>query len=216
MFTGLIEELGIIKRINAKGHTLTLVIEAQKIMHDLHLGDSIAVNGVCLTVTKFSPIQFEADVMPETFKNTSLATLKEGSKVNLERAMPANGRFGGHFVTGHIDGIGRIRKRTNIENAILVEIEIPEDSAKFVLEKGSIAIDGTSLTIFRTSSNSITVSLIPHTAKEAVLGFKSEGEIVNLEFDVMAKYFYSFMNHEQKQEKPKGLTADFLKENGFY
>ncbi|WP_394231641.1 riboflavin synthase [Niallia oryzisoli] len=216
MFTGLIEELGIIKRINAKGHTLTLVIEAKKIMQDLHLGDSIAVNGVCLTVTKFSQSQFEADVMPETFKHTSLATLKEGSRVNLERAMLANGRFGGHFVTGHIDGIGRLRKRTNMENAILVEIEIPEDYSKFVLEKGSIAIDGTSLTIFKTGKSSVTVSLIPHTAKEAVLGFKSEGEIVNLEFDVMAKYFYSFMNHQQKEDKPKGLTMDFLKDNGFY
>ncbi|WP_071394523.1 riboflavin synthase [Bacillus tuaregi] len=216
MFTGLIEELGTIKRINAKGHTLALVIEAQKIMNDLKLGDSIAVNGVCLTVTNFAKTQFEADVMPETFKNTSLSSLKEGSKVNLERAMLANGRFGGHFVTGHIDGTGRIRKRTNMENAILVEIEIPETDAKFVLEKGSIAIDGTSLTIFKTGKDSITVSLIPHTAKEALLGYKSEGEIVNLEFDVMAKYFYSFMNHQQSEEKPKGLTADFLKENGFY
>src|SRR3954462_2959454 len=140
MFTGIIEELGAIKTIMKKGHTLTLVVQADKIMHDLHEGDSISVNGVCLTVTAFSKEKFEADVMPETFTHTSLSTLKEGSMVNLERAMSANGRFGGHFVTGHIDGIGRIRKRTYIENAILIEIEIPERFSHFVLEKGSIAI----------------------------------------------------------------------------
>ncbi|WP_428908391.1 riboflavin synthase [Niallia sp. Krafla_26] len=216
MFTGLIEELGSMKKINHRGNTLVLVIEAEKIMKDLHVGDSIAVNGVCLTVTKFTKDHFEADVMPETFKNTSLSSLKEGSKVNLERAMAANGRFGGHFVTGHIDGTGIIRKRTHIENAILVEIEIPTENSHFVLERGSIAIDGTSLTIFRTSPNSVTVSLIPHTAKEAVLGLKKEGEIVNLEFDVMAKYFYSFMQKRESGPKTSGVTAEFLKENGFY
>ncbi|WP_338469526.1 riboflavin synthase [Niallia sp. XMNu-256] len=216
MFTGLIEELGTMKKINQKGNTLVLVIEADKIMSDLHLGDSIAVNGVCLTVTKFTKKQFEADVMPETFKHTSLSTLKEGSKVNLERAMAANGRFGGHFVTGHIDGTGTIRKRTHIENAILIEIEIPEEFSHFVLEKGSIAIDGTSLTIFKTTNHSVTISLIPHTAKEAVIGLKREGEIVNLEFDVMAKYFYSFMQKRDEVSQPGGITTNFLKENGFY
>lgn len=216
MFTGLVEELGTINRINQKGHTLTLVIDADKIMYDLHVGDSIAVNGVCLTVTKFSRLFFEADVMPETFNNTSLFALKTGSKVNLERAMPANGRFGGHFVTGHIDGTGTVRKKTNFENAILIDIDIPEAFSHYVLEKGSIAIDGTSLTIFKTTNNSVTVSLIPHTAEETVLGFKPEGEIVNLEFDVMAKYFYSFMQKQQDEQKSKEVTVDFLKENGFY
>ena len=216
MFTGLIEELGVIKRIVKKGNTLTLVIQAEKIMRDLHEGDSISVNGVCLTVTKFSKDKFEADVMPETFKHTSLSTLKEGSTVNLERAMSANGRFGGHFVSGHIDGIGQIRKRTYIENAILIEIEIPERFSHFVLEKGSIAIDGTSLTLFKTTNNSVTVSLIPHTAKETVIGLKGEGEIVNLEFDMMAKYFYSFMNKKSTPQKSQGVTEAFLKENGFY
>ena len=216
MFTGLIEELGTMKKIIHKGNTLVLVIAAEKIMTDLHVGDSIAVNGVCLTVTKFTRDYFEADVMPETFKHTSLASLKEGSKVNLERAMAANGRFGGHFVTGHIDGIGTIQKRSHVENAILIEIEIPEEFSQFVLERGSIAIDGTSLTIFKTTPNTVTVSLIPHTAKEAVLGLKREGEIVNLEFDVMAKYFYSFMQKREATPKSSGLTTQFLKENGFY
>ena len=216
MFTGLIEELGTMKKIIHKGNTLVLVIAAEKIMTDLHVGDSIAVNGVCLTVTKFTKDYFEADVMPETFKHTSLVSLKEGSKVNLERAMAANGRFGGHFVTGHIDGTGSIQKRTHVENAILIEIEIPEEFSQFVLERGSIAIDGTSLTIFKTTPNTVTVSLIPHTAKEAVLGLKREGEIVNLEFDVMAKYFYSFMQKREATPKSGGLTTQFLRENGFY
>ena len=216
MFTGLIEELGTMKKIIHKGNTLVLVIAAEKIMTDLHVGGSIAVNGVCLTVTKFTKNYFEADVMPETFKHTSLVSLKEGSKVNLERAMAANGRFGGHFVTGHIDGTGTIQKRSHVENAILIEIEIPEEFSQFVLERGSIAIDGTSLTIFKTTSNSVTVSLIPHTAKEAVLGLKREGEIVNLEFDVMAKYFYSFMQKREATPKSSGLTTQFLRENGFY
>jgi riboflavin synthase len=216
MFTGLIEELGTMKKIIHKGNTLILVIGAEKMMNDLHVGDSIAVNGVCLTVTKFTNDYFEADVMPETFKHTSLSSLKEGSKVNLERAMAANGRFGGHFVTGHIDGTGTIQKRSHLENAILIDIEIPEEYSHFVLERGSIAIDGTSLTIFKTTPNSVTVSLIPHTAKEVVLGHKREGEIVNLEFDVMAKYFYSFMQRRNTKSKSSGLTAEFLKENGFY
>lgn len=216
MFTGLIEELGTMKKIVQKGNTLVLVIAAEKIMTDLHVGDSIAVNGVCLTVTKFTKDYFEADVMPETFKHTSLASLKEGSKVNLERAMAANGRFGGHFVSGHIDSAGTIQKRTHVENAILIEIEMPEEFSHFVLDRGSIAIDGTSLTIFKTMPNSVTVSLIPHTAKEVVLGLKREGEIVNLEFDMMAKYFYSFMQKREATPKSSGLTAQFLEENGFY
>ena len=125
--------------------------------------------------------------------------------------MAANGRFGGHFVTGHIDGTGTIQKRSHVENAILIEIEIPEEFSQFVLERGSIAIDGTSLTIFKTTPNSVTVSLIPHTAKEVVLGLKREGEIVNLEFDVMAKYFYSFMQKREATPKSSGLTDAIFK-----
>jgi riboflavin synthase len=216
LFTGIIEELGIVKKVNQKGNTMVLVIEARKIMKDIHNGDSIAVNGVCLTVTGFSHGYFEADVMPETFKQTSLSLLKQGSKVNLERAMLANGRFGGHFVSGHIDGVGSILKKTRMENAILIEIAIPESFSHFVLEKGSIAIDGASLTIFHTTNRSVSVSIIPHTAMETVIGIKREGEIVNLEFDLMAKYIYSFMEKKQSMNPAGGITTDFLKENGFY
>lgn len=215
LFTGLVEEIGTINNIHQNGQTLVIAIKANKILSDIQLGDSIAVNGVCLTVTNFSKNHFEVDVMPETFNDTTLRFLKVGSKVNLERALAANGRFGGHFVTGHTDGIGTIRKRSYIENAILIEIEIPEEFNHLLIEKGSIAIDGTSLTIFKSSQNTITISLIPHTAKASILGSKREGEKVNLEFDMMAKYFYSFMQNKSQTTKSKGITIEFLKENGF-
>ncbi|MGG0736459.1 riboflavin synthase [Niallia taxi] len=216
MFTGIVEETGIVKNISKTGKTLVLAIQAKTIMDDMRLGDSISVNGVCLTVTSFKQNEFTADVMPETFKDTSLSRLSNGSLVNLERAMAANGRFGGHFVTGHIDGVGTILSRKPIENSIALEIEIPEAGTHLVLEKGSIAIDGTSLTIFETKNRSICVSIIPHTTLESIVGKKQVGDIVNLEFDMMAKYFYSFMNREADKNQSSKITPSFLKDNGFY
>lgn len=216
MFTGIIEELGTIKKITQQGKTLVMTITCEKILEDVKLGDSIAINGVCLTVTEFKDKWFQVDVMPETFKSTSLSSLRDGARVNLERAMASNGRFGGHFVTGHVDGVGQIVKKTPKENAIYIEIAIPEAYSHLALLKGSIAIDGTSLTIFGLESNTVTVSIIPHTAQETVLGFKRVGEIVNIEFDMIAKYLYSFMGKtDRSNSKNDGLTADFLKENGF-
>jgi len=217
LFTGIVEETGVVKNISKTGKTLVLAIQAKVIMDDIKLGDSISVNGVCLTVTSFSSNEFMADVMPETFKDTSLSRLANGSLVNLERAMAANGRFGGHFVTGHIDGIGRVLERKAIENSISMEIEIPKQFSHLVLEKGSIAVDGTSLTIFETKGNSVGISIIPHTSLESVVGKKQVGEIVNLEFDMMAKYFYSFMNRDKADSSlVSNITPNFLKENGFY
>ncbi|WP_066299447.1 riboflavin synthase [Bacillus sp. FJAT-29937] len=216
MFTGIIEELGTVERSAQIGNSIKLTIKASKIMHDLKLGDSISVNGVCLTVTDFNHDGFSADVMPETFKSTSLSSLKERSKVNLERAMGANGRFGGHFVTGHVDGTGKILKKTANENAIYIEISVPSSFSHLQLMKGSIAIDGTSLTIFGLTEQSVTVSIIPLTAKESVIGLKQVGDIVNFEFDMLAKYLYSFVTKEQiNQGKNTGISEDFLKENGF-
>ncbi|MEH7525876.1 riboflavin synthase [Bacillus sp. JJ1503] len=216
MFTGIIEELGTVKSAAAIGNTIILTIKASKILQDLQLGDSISVNGVCLTVTEFNHDGFSADVMPETFKSTSLSSLKDRTKVNLERAMAANGRFGGHFVTGHVDGTGKILKKTVNENAIYIEISVPSSFSHLLLMKGSITIDGTSLTIFGVREKSVTVSIIPHTAKETVLGLKQVGEIVNLEFDMLAKYLYSFMTKEQiNKAENAGISEDFLKENGF-
>ncbi|MBU8878759.1 riboflavin synthase [Bacillus sp. FJAT-29790] len=216
MFTGIIEELGAVKRAVQHGNTIKLSIKASKILKDIQLGDSISVNGVCLTVTDFHSDEFSADVMPETFKSTSLSSVKEQTKVNLERAMAANGRFGGHFVTGHVDGTGQIIKKTASENAIYIEISVPASLSHLLLMKGSIAIDGTSLTIFGVTDHSVTVSVIPHTAKETVLGLKSIGDQVNIEFDMLAKYLYSFMNKEQKEvSQNNGISENFLKEHGF-
>ncbi|MFE8702015.1 riboflavin synthase [Cytobacillus sp. FJAT-54145] len=216
MFTGIIEELGTIKKISKQGNTMVLSIAAKKVTEDLKLGDSIAVNGVCLTATDFSKEYFLVDVMPETFKSTSLSSLKEGTLVNLERAMSSNGRFGGHFVTGHVDGIGQIIKKTPKENAIYVDITLPKEYSHLTILKGSVAIDGTSLTIFGLTDRQLTVSIIPHTANETVLGLKKAGDIVNLEFDMIAKYLHSFISKDKSESNGStGISKEFLKENGY-
>ncbi|WP_066064693.1 riboflavin synthase [Neobacillus soli] len=219
MFTGIIEEIGVISTIQRTGESFVLSIEAKNILKDVHLGDSIAVNGVCLTVTNFSGRYFTVDVMPETVKATSLNTVKRGSKVNLERAMAAGGRFGGHFVSGHIDGTGVIKSKQAFENAVYYEIEADEELISYVILKGSVAVDGTSLTVFAVTENSFTLSLIPHTLSETVLGLKGSGDIVNVECDMIGKYVGHFIknlsNHTQQKRK-SGLTASFLEENGFY
>ncbi|WP_019153478.1 riboflavin synthase [Robertmurraya massiliosenegalensis] len=211
MFTGIVEELGTLQNIQPKGKTLILTIQSHKVLEGLKLGDSIAVNGVCLTVTYFNDTFFHVDIMPETFKDTSLSKLKQGSLVNLERALLANGRFGGHFVTGHVDAVGKISKRVQKENAIYIDITFPKEFHHLVLSKGSIAVDGTSLTIFGSDKTRVTVSLIPHTAKESVLGLKRVGEEVNIEFDLIGKYLFSFI----QSKNDTSISMDFLKENGF-
>ncbi|WP_413300537.1 riboflavin synthase [Bacillus sp. 1P10SD] len=219
MFTGIIEEIGSIANMQRTGESFVLTIEAKRILEDVHLGDSIAVNGVCLTVTSFSGKHFTVDVMPETVKATSLHTIKRGSKVNLERAMAAGGRFGGHFVSGHIDGTGVIKRKQALENAVYYEIEADPDLLRYVILKGSVAVDGTSLTVFAVTENSFTLSLIPHTLAETVLGLKGSGDIVNLECDMIGKYvghFLTNLSNDNKQKSQKGITANFLEENGFY
>lgn len=215
MFTGIVEEVGSIKQIQQHANSCVLTIQAEKILSDVSLGDSIAVNGICLTVTSFTDTSFTVDVMPETMKSTSLSSLKVGSFVNLERAMPANGRFGGHFVTGHVDGIGKIVAKRPVENAVYYEITAPDSLLKYMILKGSVAVDGTSLTIFDLSSQSFTLSLIPHTLENTVLGKKSVGDIVNIECDMIGKYIEHFMKRETN-EKSRTLTKRFLQENGFY
>ncbi|PLR78478.1 riboflavin synthase [Bacillus sp. V3-13] len=216
MFTGIVEEIGTLQNVTQQGESLKLSISAKKVLEDVQLGDSISINGVCLTVTEFSANSFAADVMPETYKSTSLSLLQRGSPVNLERAMAANGRFGGHFVTGHVDGTGTIIRKRKKDNAIYVDIEIPEHGIEYVLFKGSIAIDGTSLTIFAVEDKRITVSLIPHTSKETVLGLKEPGETVNIEFDMLAKYLHNIIENKiSSQQKNNRISADFLRENGF-
>lgn len=216
MFTGIVEEIGTVQKIIKNGNSLQMAIQAMKILEDVKLGDSIAVNGVCLTVTSFSSQLFTVDVMPETFHSTSLASLKNGSFVNLERALAANGRFGGHFVTGHIDGTGVILRKEAKENAIYIDISIPETGQAYVMEKGSIGIDGTSLTTFGVNDEFVTVSLIPHTANETILGMKNIGDKVNIEFDMLAKYVQLALAKKTEDSTHKSkMTVDFLKENGF-
>lgn len=210
MFTGIVEEKGLIQNVSIGQQAMQLKIAAKTVLQDTKLGDSIAVNGVCLTVTEFSNKHFTADVMPETFRATNLQELKSGEWVNLERAMPANGRFGGHMVSGHIDDVGVIQSIRPQSNAVLIQIKLPEKLAAQCIEKGSITIDGTSLTIFAVTKQSITISLIPHTYKESVLGQKKVGAIVNVETDLMSKYVQHYLRHNDST-----LTMDFLKSNGF-
>ncbi|MBO1579002.1 riboflavin synthase [Bacillus sp. XF8] len=213
MFTGIVEELGTVSNIRQSGEAMKLTIEANTILSDVKLGDSIAVNGICLTVTSFTTSSFTVDAMPETMRATSLRMLGTRSKVNLERAMAANGRFGGHFVTGHIDGIGTIVSKKQHYNAIYYKIEIPDDLLRYCLHKGSVAVDGTSLTIFDIDESSITISLIPHTVSESIIGEKVAGDIVNIECDMIGKYIERFISKPSKQST--SVTESFLQENGF-
>jgi riboflavin synthase len=218
MFTGIIEEIGSISNIKQTGESIIMTINAKKILKDVQLGDSIAVNGVCLTVTSFSEKQFTVDVMPETVKATSLRALMRGSKVNLERAMAAGGRFGGHFVSGHADGLGVIKSKKAVDNAVYYEIEVSSDIHQFIIYKGSITVDGTSLTVFGLSENSFTISLIPHTTSETIIGLKGTGDIVNVECDMLGKYIDHFLSKRFNGTQSKSkhtITSQFLEENGF-
>lgn len=195
MFTGIVEEKGIIEKMKrTTKQSIEMTISSTKVLEDVYVGDSISVNGICLTVTNFSANDFDVDVMPETVKTTSLNALTEGSKVNLERAIGANGRFGGHFVSGHIDGTGKITRKRKQENAVYYDIEIPEAMVKYFIRKGSVAVDGISLTVFDVGQNTFMISLIPHTVSETILGEKNLGDIVNIECDMLAKHVHHMLH----------------------
>jgi riboflavin synthase len=215
MFTGIIEEVGTIEQMKQSGEAIVITIGAKKILDDVRLGDSIAVNGVCLTVTSFTNCSFTVDVMPETVRATSLRTLTRGSKVNLERAMAANGRFGGHFVSGHVDGIGEIIRKEPVANAVYYDIKVPKELRKYMILKGSVAVDGTSLTIFGLTDDTFTISLIPHTRAETVLGEKQVGDIVNIECDVIGKYVEQFISGKKDERQSSGITLEFLEQHGY-
>lgn len=220
MFTGIIEEMGTLRRVFRQGQAMLLTIGARKVLEDVSIGDSIAVNGVCLTVVAFDSDSFTADVMPETFRQTSLDELRSGSRVNLERAMGVNKRYGGHIVQGHVDITGRIISRKQEENAVVFTVE-PADPQflRYVLPRGSIAIDGISLTVIRADDRQLAVSIIPHTLAETVLDHKGPGDAVNLEGDILGKYVERLLHFRQGEAAPSGsksrLTAAFLTENGF-
>lgn len=210
MFTGIIEEVGHVARIGGG----SLVIDCQKVLEDVHLGDSIAVNGVCLTVTYFDRSSFTADVMPETVRRTSLAELKKGSPVNLERALTLASRLGGHIVSGHIDGTGDIVKFVDEGNAILMTVSAESGLLRYIVEKGSVALDGISLTVASVTDHDFTVSLIPHTREVTNLGSKKLGSPINIETDVLGKYVEKMLGGSKPAAKST-MTLDFLRENGF-
>ena len=193
MFTGIVEEKGTVGHISLAGISGSIAIKARKVLEGTRIGDSIAVNGVCLTVVSLRPDGFTADVMAETIRRTSLGSCQPGDPVNLERAMAADGRFGGHIVAGHIDGVGTIRSAVPEGNAVWITIDAPPQILRYIVEKGSIAIDGISLTVAYVDESVFKVSVIPHTAAETTLLSKKAGDIVNLENDIVGKYIEKLM-----------------------
>ena len=211
MFTGIIEEVGTVRRIERGAKGARLTIGAKTVLEDTKIGDSIATNGVCLTVVSMTGDSFSADVMAESLRRSSLGTLQGGSPVNLERAMAANGRFGGHIVSGHIDGTGTIASQKREDNAVWVKVKTPAPLLRYIVEKGSIAIDGVSLTVAAVTETDFSVSIIPHTGAQTILLGKKPGEPVNLECDVISKYVEKLI----QPHKTGGISTDFLAANGF-
>jgi riboflavin synthase len=209
MFTGIVEELGTVEAIEPQGDALRLSIRATTVLDDVHLGDSISVNGCCLTVAAVEADVWTADVMQETLDKTSLLGARRGDRVNLERAVTAGTRLGGHIVQGHVDGVGTVIRRTPSEHWEIVEISLPAGLSRYLVDKGSITVDGVSLTVVSTSldhrdgTHSFTVSLIPETLTRTTLGFRSPGDRVNLEVDVIAKYVERLLAHRT----PEGSTT---------
>lgn len=213
MFTGIIEELGAVQSIKRGGEQFILEIMAPKLVPGLEIGDSVAVNGICLTVTTKTGGGFTVDVMPETVSKTDLSDLRVGEMVNLERAMTLSSRLGGHMVAGHVDGVGVVRSKLSQKNALVIKIAAPPTVTRYLIERGSIAVDGISLTVIDYGEDHVTVSIIPHTAKVTTLGFKGPGDRVNLEADLIGKYVEKFISN--RQGKSPELTIDKLREYGF-
>ncbi len=215
MFTGIIEELGKVRGLKKGPDSAVLEVGASVVTGDVRLGDSIAVNGVCLTVVKFAAAAFSAEVMAETLRRSSLGMLKEGDRVNLERALRPSDRLGGHFVSGHIDGVGTIKDIKTEDIAKVFTVAAPPEIMRYLIEKGSVAIDGISLTVVDFSKDSFRVSIIPHTASMTTLGYKRPGDTVNLESDLIAKYIYRMLPVKGGGKEGGGLDIGFLAEHGF-
>lgn len=215
MFTGIVEEVGTVERIQRGRHSAVLTIRGTKVLEETKIGDSIAVNGICLTVTDLFQSCFSADVMHETLDRSSLAGLRAGSHVNLERAMAANGRFGGHIVAGHVDGLGKIVNVRRDDTAVWYTVQADPSILRYIVEKGSVTIDGISLTVARVFADRFSISAIPHTVAQTVLWERREGDGVNLETDIVGKYVEKLL-HPQTASPPQGrITKEFLIQNGF-
>jgi len=212
MFTGIVEEIGKVKAVRRGGHSITLEVEARNVLEGTRVGDSIATNGVCLTVTGMGNGSFSADVMPETMLRSDLGCLKPGDPVNLERALCLNSRLGGHLVAGHVDGTGRIVDKVQDDNAIWLTVAASSEILHYIIEKGSVAIDGVSLTVAYVDEQVFKVSVIPHTQDQTILTTKRIGEMVNLENDMIAKYVEKLVGGRQTSGR---LSLEFLQSNGF-
>jgi riboflavin synthase len=210
MFTGIIQEIGLIQRI-LPGEAYKLRIRAEKVLEGVELGDSISVDGVCLTVVAFDTSGFDVDAMPETIEKTTLKFLQLGNRVNLEASLKLGDKMGGHWVLGHVDGTGKILNTKKVGNSIVYEISISDELSRFLIPKGSVAVDGISLTIIECGQQSFRIGLIPHTREHTTLGAKGVGDHVNLETDVMGKYIYKYL----KGASGEGVTEDYLREAGF-
>ncbi len=215
MFTGIIEEVGTVKKILRGRQSIVVTVQGGKVLEGTKIGDSIAVNGICLTVTGLQDGCFSADVMPETMQRTSLAGLSVGSHVNLERALAADGRFGGHIVSGHVDGVGKILRVQPNDNAVIYTIQTKTELMRYMVEKGSITIDGASLTLTMVGRNYFSVSLIPHTVAQTVFRERKEGDLVNLETDLFGKYVERLLTEQSVNYGKRELTKDFLLQHGF-
>ena len=215
MFTGLIEEIGEVDKIAKSAKSAQITIKSKKVLEDIKLGDSISTNGVCLTVVKFDKNSFVVDVMPETMRRSNLKNIKSGSRVNLERAMQLGDRLGGHIVSGHVDGIGIIKSIDKEDNATWVSIETSLDIMKYMINKGSVTVDGISLTIAKVEDEVFKVSIIPTTKGETTLLDKHIGDELNVECDVVGKYIERFMIFNQEEASKSSIDINFLKENGF-
>lgn len=215
MFTGIVEEVGTVTAVDRGRHSAVLTIQARTVLEDAKVGDSIAVNGICLTVTGRTAGHFTADVMHETLDRSSLAGLRPGTAVNLERAMAVGGRFGGHIVSGHVDGVGRIKSIRRDANAIWYTISASPALLRYIVEKGSITVDGISLTVARVDGSGFSISAIPHTVAQTVLCHRREGDLVNLENDIIGKYVEKLLAPAPDPSRERGITREFLTQYGF-
>jgi riboflavin synthase len=215
MFTGLIEEIGRVYGIAKSAKSAKITIEAKTVLDGVKLGDSICVSGVCLTVTEFDSEKFSVDVMAESMRRSNLKDLKKGDDVNLERALKVSDRLGGHIVSGHIDGTGKIEAYEKEDNAVWITVSAAPELLKYIIEKGSIAIDGVSLTVASVDNETFRVSIIPHTKDVTTLLRKQPGQEVNLECDMIGKYIEKLMNFGSRPASKSSIDMDFLARNGF-
>ncbi|ELB2248885.1 riboflavin synthase [Vibrio parahaemolyticus] len=216
MFTGIVEAVGKLTAITPKGEDITVTVEVGKLdMSDVKLGDSIATNGVCLTVIDFGSNYYSADLSLETLKKTGFANYQVGEKVNLEKAMLPTTRFGGHIVSGHVDGVGEIVERNPVGRAIEFWVAMPAEISKYVAEKGSITVDGISLTVNDLRKNAFKLTIVPHTCEETTIDQFQVGRKVNLEVDVLARYMERLLQGQQEEQPESRITMDFLQQNGF-